>query len=780
MARVVQLEIRGVGGATASEILGGTVRQVDGDRVAGFYEPAIGAPAGAHAGVISDRGVDAVDGGSAGAPPDRHVEAYEWGRLTSGGWSTALWWVLLPFTLLNMAGWTFRPLDPDAAADRPEEPPGSSLWWGRLLVVCGGVALTVLYTAWILLLGTELVALHCGGDPQCSTRWYLFALRWSGGHPLSRLTVGLLLSLLVLFGLFLFVTRSQARLEGFEPDRDSRAAGRDATRRLRRNTRLHEPGFWYRWDEYRRLLRWHLGATLVTVGAVAGHASQRLPADPPDAWVSVRGAGLVVLVAAALWVLTAPERSVGTERAGEYRSRWQPRVRWTALHLGFMLAGFVAALAVTDAIDPPPSDGRIGLVLGIQWLASLVYALGLLLLGLLAWRATRRRDGAGTGGFRYAAPAVAAGLAFYIAAVGFGSLAYLLGRGLLGTQETVAAGYAVSVVDLFGLGLVVVAVVALVRFVSVDRQVEAVRQEYFPDRTDLSEREESWVSAVAGARWTAQAPRGADVYLSGLLLLLLVGQTVQIIRTEGFSLAFWRWEPLTAPLFGIEQLGWVHAAAATGVALYLFPGVQLIRLSARNRAQRRQLGKVWDVLGFWPRRFHPLAAPCYAERAVPEFRARIAQCVAAGDSVLVSAHSQGTVVAFAALEQLRATGDGEPLRRIALVTFGCPLATLYAPFFPFHFGLPATCAHLRDALCRLEDPPGARAWQNFFHPTDYIGREVFLPPAGVVDPVAGEATDVHLPEARQPLFPYESHGGYERDPELRAWVERVAAQLASA
>ena len=251
--------------------------------------------------------------------------------------------------------------------------------------------------------------------------------------------------------------------------------------------------------------------------------------------------------------------------------------------------------------------------------------------------------------------------------------------------------------------------------------------------------------------------------------------------------------------------------------LYLFPGVQLIRRMSKSRESRRQLGKVWDVFSFWPRRFHPLAAPCYAERAVPEFRNRIRTHLAAGKGVIISAHSQGTVIAFAALVQIAAEhetvtvtvpesagkmtygefeamvqesakGDAGPeavsppiapaasvsLLRAGLVTFGSPLSALYSRFFPWHFGTPQRFQQLRDRLGII--PGVGRAWRNLYRKTDYIGQRVFIAPGGELTPPDPNA-DVQVPAAAEPLFPIESHSNYEKTSQLRETVDSFVAGI---
>ena len=85
---VTELLVHGVGGESAEDTLHEPhPMQVAGDATAGFY-----------------RGPD-VDG--------RHRESYSWGGLTSGKASRALWLLLLPFMLLNVAFYmTPRPPTP--------------------------------------------------------------------------------------------------------------------------------------------------------------------------------------------------------------------------------------------------------------------------------------------------------------------------------------------------------------------------------------------------------------------------------------------------------------------------------------------------------------------------------------------------------------------------------------------------------------------------------------------------------------------------------------------
>jgi hypothetical protein len=164
---------------------------------------------------------------------------------------------------------------------------------------------------------------------------------------------------------------------------------------------------------------------------------------------------------------------------------------------------------------------------------------------------------------------------------------------------------------------------------------------------------------------------------------------------------------------------------------------------------------------------HPLAPPCYAERAVPEVVDRIrlltGRLTSASDDVayqhalagrpdlhalvgqpdlertsrltvppgplLLTGYSQGGVIAPAVIAQL----PEEVLPDVALLTLACPARRLYGRAFPAYFGPTqlAVLARLLDAQITGEaaapGPHGGR-WRNLRRRSDWIGSWVFAEP----------------------------------------------------
>lgn len=151
----------------------------------------------------------------------------------------------------------------------------------------------------------------------------------------------------------------------------------------------------------------------------------------------------------------------------------------------------------------------------------------------------------------------------------------------------------------------------------------------------------------------------------------------------------------------------------------------------RDPNARRGFGIIWDVATFWPRWFHPWAPPSYGEFAVPHLQARLVGLVELPEAVVLSTHSQGSVIGAAALAGL----PRHQLQHVRWISHGCPLDRLYATYFPEYFD----AALFADLRAKLVPEAGEDGWCNLWRRTDYIGgpvqSEVDVP---VMDPESAE------------------------------------------
>jgi hypothetical protein len=199
--------------------------------------------------------------------------------------------------------------------------------------------------------------------------------------------------------------------------------------------------------------------------------------------------------------------------------------------------------------------------------------------------------------------------------------------------------------------------------------------------------------------------------------------------------------------------------------------------SWRQPEKRRTLGILWDIGTFWPRATHPFGPPCYGERALPQLQNRLGYLAEAPDAdVVVAAHSQGSVIAVAALLM-----PYPPTLqvRLSLVTYGSPLRRLYGRAFSSYFG--------SADLDRMRNRIGGR-WYNLYRLTDPVGGwvdspvdEVHAPAFGpggarragvdvvLVDPVYGCPPGDQFPRAPR------AHSHYRDDPTYGRAVEEVTA-----
>ncbi|MBW5484970.1 hypothetical protein GPJ59_24570, partial [Streptomyces bambusae] len=169
----LELLVHGVAGASPEHLLGDprTVR-VTGDATAAVFRRTDDADAESHPERYAGRPVP---------------EAYCWSRLTSGNGARALWLLLLPFMVANLAHWA-RPAAPRSR--RTVRAYGGCVRVTALL-------LTVLLVASACEVCLDLVAWQCAGSAHCadSRSWLGFLAPAGGGwwsQPGRRLALGAL------------------------------------------------------------------------------------------------------------------------------------------------------------------------------------------------------------------------------------------------------------------------------------------------------------------------------------------------------------------------------------------------------------------------------------------------------------------------------------------------------------------------------------------------------------------------------------------------------------
>jgi len=208
---------------------------------------------------------------------------------------------------------------------------------------------------------------------------------------------------------------------------------------------------------------------------------------------------------------------------------------------------------------------------------------------------------------------------------------------------------------------------------------------------------------------------------------------------------------LVSTLFPQWRSDLPHLVASLSLYVVLGLSAGLVLLSSyvrRSEATRKAVGILWDLTTFWPRAAHPLSPPCYAERVVPEMTTRIRWGLERRGLVVVSGHSQGSLIAAATLIRL----DPEELRHVRFVTYGSQLRALYGRIFPRVLGPDVLGYEATDGTPTFADPqpdvpprgaevarvlpPGARiptlwdllgpdGWVNLFRRADPLGWRVF-------------------------------------------------------
>ncbi|MEZ0094694.1 hypothetical protein [Streptacidiphilus sp. EB129] len=765
----LELLVHGVGGTTPEVMLDDPhLQQITGDAVAGTYRRSEDADAEQH--------------------PERYAggaveEAYSWGGLTSGAAGRALWLLLLPFMLANLAHWT-RPAAPRTArAQRPYD----------LLVRLVALSLTVLLTAAACEVALDLTAWQCAGTAGCAAHhsWLGFLAADHGGwwsEPGRRLALAAAVPT-ALVALLWWLSR--LTWSSYEAQRPAADPG------LRVDLPPMEmPGFWYGMAQVRRLRTVHVAAGLLTVAlAVLLPTLARDRSSGGGTVLAVIGwilLGLLVLPAAgALVALVAGDRQ--EEQQDDRADPLALRIlHWAALAvllLVVLYAGWSRDSWRTGG-RLPGAGGTFAALCLLQLMLVLLLAGAALLLRGHGTPPPRSRDPItvpgpdrppADGDLRFGGPDGPAlhglaGPATAMLGIGLGNLftagatvwaaQWLMGTGTLGVTlpgPPLLLTWHSTGVPLLAVLLVPPLLLLAVRMLRQQHSLEPeVNQAYETGTHSSATRTAQIAGALARARLTDAGP----VLVGGLALLafLLAATALAGALASGRTPALAAQGAPTAVSYAATTLqslgGWLVGAFALAL-------VGLGRAAYSQVGTRRTVGVCWDIGTFWPRAAHPFAPPCYAERAVPDLEWRIRTWLNGDPArrLVLSGHSQGTVLAAAVVWQL----DPGTRARVALLTYGCPLRRLYGRFFPAFMG--------PDDLGRLHGY--APRWRNLFRVTDPIGGPVRVAvPAPSVDALPLVDPLAYDRDAAHPLpVPIRAHKDYRLDPRFIEERDALLRQL---
>ena len=390
-----ELRVHGVAGTAPESVLQHPhAEQVAGNRDAGFFRRWWEAQS-----VSADS-------------PQRRREAYSWGGLTSGDNLRALWLLLLPFMLLNVAFY----MAPYRRPPEPDEPTGwrerwtvwRRGWWStprrdrrrdrfsasvqRLLAL----SFTVTFTLTAITVAMDLVGWKCAAPATgdvCGTSWlgWLDAA-WLRDRPGRQVAVTALLPLAMVGLLWWLAGATWDKLERVRPPASDTAA-----RPVEIETPLEDRAMWNGRGPVRRLRAVHVATGLALPGVFA-----LAPVQANSAWRPTVLLALVAFLVAMVVVVAhptiahreRPSRDTGKEDDDERRSpfRFLP---WCALALT-VLGLAVAATGTVAATGMPAPAGTAEVRSTLPWLAGalqgtfLVQAVLLALLLAACWSLRRR------------------------------------------------------------------------------------------------------------------------------------------------------------------------------------------------------------------------------------------------------------------------------------------------------------------------------------------------------------------------------------------------------
>ena len=748
----VELRVHGVSGTPPESMLDfDRVKQVGGDEFGRFFRR------------CDEHGEELF------APDGHIVEAYHWGKFTSGSWTKALWLLLAPFGIVNAAQFTLQP-PTGKRAKFAHVVAGSML---RLV----GLALTGLFVGVAAVITMDLWAWQKVGSTETSLNFVAIGL----AGPLA---------VVVLFFFF-----GRARLSGSNDSVRGNPyvlvpLGSESEAVRQRQASLEsikdQPSFWskepptdltregfFDGDPDVPALRWFHTAAGLALVATLGFA----PVRERNGWTqagfctAVCLAGFVMLFVA---VLGDPESSATVRLTStgltSMRRRihdWARGVAWAAAGLGSVLTAIaVASLIGSSIVRPAPVlgaavehypqiDDAMYVVMVLAGASMIVLALANVGLLVAERRSARDRRSDTPRQFRPFAGGFACTLltslglflgvgyagAFGLAAAkAFGSVNSADDGGTSCCQdgesvETVVAVEATELLQrvVYAWGMTAVVIIgmvlcALARRCWVRKRLRTrVEVDFEEAGTELPNR---WVRRAAGAIWVARLKNQLVIILA---TFAAVGIALTIATARELGPA-WNDRPHDLG-YGI---GWLSASSSGGslvAEFYLWLGgltltglaaalLFLGRSAVLAESTRKSINVLWDVIAFWPRVAHPVVPPAYSQRSVADIRRRIAWHLdrleeeggkrnpTPADSVVLCAHSQGSLLSLAAIVSMR---DSDELDRIGLLTFGSQIQVLFSRAFPAYVNFPT----IQWMYQRLD-----RRWCNLYRDTDPLAGPV--------------------------------------------------------
>jgi hypothetical protein len=787
---VVELQTHGVSGTPPESMLGtDSVVQVDTLEHTRFYqEGSVADP------TVADPSQHPVMIGDTKHP--RLREAYHWGGMTSGGFMQALWALLLPFSLVNLAQWMLpAPMGKFSAI---------AVTAARALTRVIGLLLTALIAAQFTVIVADLFFSQClsSADPKLGevACWSSESIaghlpswleRWTFAkaliadipdelreHPLLS---GIVIALIFTAAVVLCGTMTgawYAKKLGFGQDRPVDGAAEVSARAQEAPAVIGS-------DEFRAKSTGSPTApalrTLHTVAAFCSSAlvllgMWRFSGNNAESYLWSVAVVMAVFSLFFGLLLDDPTLSGGRYTRGHPLAR---KVLGGMAGWLISIAACLVFLAVCVLVVPARLDSSAfgtsmtGSNDAVSALMVALCGLCLVLLGFVAvpaflqWRFQSSTIADAEGNSRQPVPRKFRAMLFGVHAPFLAALACIVGSGFgAGVAQIVAhflvmdgvkarlPGIYQAVAFLWGiiaLGLAALAFVALL-FLAVRSLLkpypDAKFVQFGAGATTLGLRQR----VKFGGRWYLsrinQYLHRIVAYIVGFAVL---GGMISIHTSE--DLPMWllslrdattgcvvepmvdlalRWDRLANADWSARQ-GELEGA---GFAILGLLAATLLRsiMNARKNPEKggRSLGVIWDLACFWPREAHPVTPMSYAPTALDELVGRTYHYLGLDPTsretdptkvqdnrVVLCGHSQGSLLMYAAVLQvwreLTEDESPEPLKRLALLTYGSPLQWAFVRGFPSMLSFESNGLVMGTLEGR---------WHNLIRFTDFVGGPV--------------------------------------------------------